>query len=175
MTEIVRRGFLIGLGASLFAAPAIVRAASLMPVRNMLVLPPFGWGSFVPPEGVMYQWVTRKVVGEVVPWYEEAMVDGGWQSVDASRYNKQFAISGNEVELGGQVLMERVADDWVGMTKLPKRLDELKEVVARVNARWGPKGTAPLIMPEVRDTVVTKDSYTMSTSYSDRLKERSGA
>ncbi len=28
-----RRSFLVGLGASLFAAPAIVRAASLMPVR----------------------------------------------------------------------------------------------------------------------------------------------
>ncbi len=28
-----RRSFLVGLGASLFAAPAIVRAASLMPVK----------------------------------------------------------------------------------------------------------------------------------------------
>lgn len=30
-----RRGFLIGAGASLFAAPAIVRAASLMSVRAL--------------------------------------------------------------------------------------------------------------------------------------------
>lgn len=30
-----RRGFLLGLGASLVAAPAIVRAASIMPVRRV--------------------------------------------------------------------------------------------------------------------------------------------
>jgi hypothetical protein len=30
-----RRGFLLGLGASLVAAPAIVRATSIMPVRRM--------------------------------------------------------------------------------------------------------------------------------------------
>lgn len=30
-----RRGFLVGLATSLLAAPAIVRAASLMPVRQM--------------------------------------------------------------------------------------------------------------------------------------------
>ncbi len=41
-----RRSFLVGLGASLFAAPAIVRAASIMPVRAIedweLTLPPYG-------------------------------------------------------------------------------------------------------------------------------------
>lgn len=31
-----RRGFLLGLGASLIAAPAIVRAGSLMPVRAIV-------------------------------------------------------------------------------------------------------------------------------------------
>jgi hypothetical protein len=36
--ELNRRGFLIGAGAVL-AAPAIVRAASLMPVRNRLIVP----------------------------------------------------------------------------------------------------------------------------------------
>jgi hypothetical protein len=34
-----RRGLLVGLGA-LIAAPAIVRASSLMPVRNRLIAPP---------------------------------------------------------------------------------------------------------------------------------------
>ena len=32
-----RRGFLFGAGASLIAAPAIVRAASLMPVRGIIM------------------------------------------------------------------------------------------------------------------------------------------
>jgi hypothetical protein len=32
-----RRGFLVGLGASLVAAPAIVRASSLMPVRAIKI------------------------------------------------------------------------------------------------------------------------------------------
>ncbi len=37
-----RRGFLGGLGASIVAAPAIVRAASIMPVRGIImsVAPP---------------------------------------------------------------------------------------------------------------------------------------
>jgi hypothetical protein len=37
---IARRSLLVGLGASLFAAPAIVRASSLMPVRSFERL---GW------------------------------------------------------------------------------------------------------------------------------------
>lgn len=32
-----RRGFLTGLGVALFAAPAVVRAASLMPVKGLIV------------------------------------------------------------------------------------------------------------------------------------------
>ncbi len=41
MSQIIssRRSFLIGFGA-LIAAPAIVRAGSLMPVKQMLILPP---------------------------------------------------------------------------------------------------------------------------------------
>lgn len=36
---VTRRSFLTGLGAVLVAAPAIVRAGSLMPVKQMLILP----------------------------------------------------------------------------------------------------------------------------------------
>ncbi len=36
-----RRSFLTGLGASLIAAPAVVRAVSLMPVRGIVM--PVGW------------------------------------------------------------------------------------------------------------------------------------
>lgn len=34
--DLPRRGFLIGLGAALVAAPAVVRAASLMPIHGIL-------------------------------------------------------------------------------------------------------------------------------------------
>jgi len=40
MTDLSRRGLLAGLGAGLIAAPAIVRAASLMPVRALKIVPP---------------------------------------------------------------------------------------------------------------------------------------
>jgi hypothetical protein len=40
MIETSRRGFFTGLAAVLITAPAIVRATSLMPVRNFLVLGP---------------------------------------------------------------------------------------------------------------------------------------
>jgi hypothetical protein len=39
--ELKRRGFLLGLGASLIAAPAIVKIENIMPVRNLpLVITP---------------------------------------------------------------------------------------------------------------------------------------
>lgn len=39
MPNVGRRGLLLGLGATLIAAPAIVRAASLMPVRGVVMNP----------------------------------------------------------------------------------------------------------------------------------------
>lgn len=36
-----RRGFIVGAAATLFAAPAIVRAASLMPIRPLPIAPEF--------------------------------------------------------------------------------------------------------------------------------------
>jgi hypothetical protein len=40
---VTRRNFLVGASASLLSAPAVVRAASLMPVRNIIIDPPY-WG-----------------------------------------------------------------------------------------------------------------------------------
>lgn len=40
---LTRRGILTGLAASLFSAPAIVRAASLMPVKAITPDPLQGW------------------------------------------------------------------------------------------------------------------------------------
>lgn len=39
MVELSRRGFLAGLGTALITAPAIVRASSIMPVKQVLWTP----------------------------------------------------------------------------------------------------------------------------------------
>ena len=49
-----RRSFLTGLGLSLLAAPAVVRAASLMPVRTPITL-------WTPPL-VVVQWDARRLM-----------------------------------------------------------------------------------------------------------------
>lgn len=109
MTLIVpsRRGFLVGL-VSLLAAPAVVRAGSLMPVRNIgRFLPAFGFDSFSPLNADSeYQWCAETVLGQPNP-QAQAMVAGGWRAVPASRYSSTFNISGERIERGGCVLMER--------------------------------------------------------------------
>lgn len=44
---IARRAFLTGLGASVLAAPSIVRAASLMPVRALSLEPVLGFSGLL--------------------------------------------------------------------------------------------------------------------------------
>lgn len=105
-----RRSFLVGLGA-LFAAPAIVRADSLMPVRNIahLILPSFGFDSFdaSKPADVDYQWITKEVLGEKALGNLAEMVRAGWRPVSVSEYASKFNISGSQIEHGGCVLMWR--------------------------------------------------------------------
>lgn len=95
-----RRAFLGGLISAL-AAPAIVHAANIMPVRNVLILPEPGFDSFdaLMPDGMQYQWVdTNKIcVG----------LDFAWEPVPASRFNGRFAIAGDTVRVGDCVLVER--------------------------------------------------------------------
>ncbi len=94
-----------------------------MPVR--LILPDFGWDSFVPPPNMVYQWVARSVMGDTAlasGTYIEPMTRAGWRPVDARRYNRQFAILGNEIGIGGQVLMET---EMRGAASLPASLPGL--------------------------------------------------
>lgn len=104
-----RRAFLGGL-AALIAAPAVVRAPSLMPVRSIdrFTLASFGFDSFDSfiPQGQAYQWVTKTVMGRPVNDYR-TMQENGWRPVPAQRYKQIFAIGGDEIEHGGCVLMER--------------------------------------------------------------------
>jgi hypothetical protein len=106
-----RRGFLAGT-LSLLAAPAIVRAELIMPVRSIErfsafpLLPEFSFDSFDDwTGGTAYQWAAKNILGESTGQYEAA-VSRGWRPVPASRYNSKFAINGECIEHGGCVLME---------------------------------------------------------------------
>jgi hypothetical protein len=110
-----RRGFLGGLISAL-AAPAIVRAGSIMPVKAWPVdlprepLPGFGFESFTPPEGTTYQWATRAVMGDETLGNLPLRLAAGWRLVPAERWASKFAIDGAFIEHGGLVLLERDAE-----------------------------------------------------------------
>lgn len=98
---LARRSFLAGLG-SLLAAPAIVHAGNIMPVRSIerLILPAYDWDSFDAFNVNMdatYQWVDQTFAGEYA----------GWSPVPASRYSDRFSISGQQIKYGGLVLMQK--------------------------------------------------------------------
>ena len=57
MPDITRRGFLAGLGAGLIAAPAIVSAANIMPVRKRLT-------TFDVTRVRQYEWDETRFIGE---------------------------------------------------------------------------------------------------------------
>jgi hypothetical protein len=64
--QIARRSFLFGLGASLVAAPAIVRAASLMPVKALEA--EYGLGPMMRAVALMH---AHHVVNPPVLWRDE--------------------------------------------------------------------------------------------------------
>ena len=113
-----RRGFLAGLGSLLVAAPAVVRAEILMPVRSIerLIVPsapligPYSFDSFDPyvPAATQYQWVTKTVMGEAVGNLD-AMLKRGWRVVPPGRHRGDFNINGDCIEHGGCVLVEKPA------------------------------------------------------------------
>ena len=109
-----RRGFLAGLGSLLVAAPAVVRAEILMPVRSIerLISPPligpYSFDSFdrYVPAATQYQWATKTIMGEPVGNLD-GMLMRGWKLVPAQRHRGDFHINGDAIEHGGCVLVER--------------------------------------------------------------------
>lgn len=71
-----RRGFLTGLGAALFTAPAIVRASSLMPVK---VVDLFPLRPETPPP-----WLTVDYLDAILHYMKEANIPDG--ACDASPF-----------------------------------------------------------------------------------------
>jgi hypothetical protein len=99
-----RRSFLGGLLSAL-AAPAIVHAGDIMPVRNFIILPEPSFDSFdnLMPEGMQYQWMS---VDENM-WITNLPSPPSWTPVPAQRHRKQFDIPGNIIKVGQNVLIER--------------------------------------------------------------------
>lgn len=106
-----RRAFLGGLISAL-AAPAIVHAANIMPVRNIIILPEATFESFdkLMPEGMQYQWITRGYSMTRDAINESLYADHDptkWRPVPASRYKERFAVAGETIMVGDCVLVER--------------------------------------------------------------------
>lgn len=127
-----RRAFIGGL-AALIAAPAVVRASALMSVRSIdrFTLASFNFESFdsFVPQGQAYQWVTKTVLGHPTNDYR-MMQENGWRPVPSHRYNKLFAIGGEEIEHGGCVLMERP------MRQVRAALDNQVDAANRLVSDW---------------------------------------
>ena len=147
-----RRSFLGGL-AALFAAPAIVRASNLMPVRNIdrLILPGYEFESFDQgiPYGVEYQWVAKTVMGDESLGQYGLMEKSGWRDVPVQRYAGKFLIHGGQIEHGGCVLMERVKR----MKARNEAIDDANAMVDNWKKRWeSPLPWGPKFTVEIRQS-----------------------
>ena len=95
--EVQRRSFLTGLG-SLFLAPAVVKASSLMPLRGVVMLPamtipawcPPGW---VPATGHL---VDRFQFPELHEWFKRTRQNG-------AHINSQFRLPGSNFDFNAPI------------------------------------------------------------------------
>ncbi len=98
---------------------------SWLPWRRAVAKVVFGFDSFdkLKPAGVDYQWCVKTVVGS--PHLGDIdlarMIDAGWHPVPSHRYAAQFHISGEHIEYGGCMLMER--SSAVGVVARGKEID----------------------------------------------------
>jgi hypothetical protein len=156
--EIARRSFLTGLVA-LVAAPAIVRVENIMPVRNIarLYRPAFTFDSFdkfIPNEW-SYQWVANTVMGQPTGMLDQ-MIAAGWRIVPSARHSKQFAISGERIEHGGCILMDKRK-----LAVQEGRAAEIEKARGLVS-QWEAKARANGFEVSVRETPTVDRFYTMN-------------
>lgn len=93
MNDTTRRGFLLGLGAAV-VAPAIVKYANIMPVRNRLILPSYLDG--IEPGGHYFAVVHPSVATDLRKLALSKGIDGVWfyesqalpRSLDAVRWGE---------------------------------------------------------------------------------------
>lgn len=147
---IQRRAFLTGLG-SLLAAPMVVRAENLMPVRSIdRFLPAFGYESFdsyiASNAATHYQWVADYMRG--------GLLANGWVLVPAARHNKQFKISGPIIEHGGCTLMQKPLQAVVNSRA--KEIQAAHDLVSNWKQRYAE------FTPLVREPISTVDFISVS-------------
>lgn len=109
MPIIGRRGLLVGLGGFLVAAPAIVRVASLMPIRGEILTPPLA--DYIAPlvqEFTVWDWDGDMPVKKIIALTEEQVMRGEWQTFYGD--NAKFISDGAKF----RVQPDSAADQWFG-------------------------------------------------------------
>lgn len=129
---ITSRSFLSGLGA-LLAAPAVVLAEHLMPVRSIarLILPGFSYESFdsLVETGKSYHWVAGDDLQNL------AMRAAGWLPVPAEKFNDKFYIPGENISYGNCTLMERPVEKVVAARR--EELLKARQLESEWKKRFG--------------------------------------
>ncbi len=99
-TRATRRSILVGAAASLIYAPAIVRAASLMPVRGLPLQP------FIPKQKI------PKTMGE---WYQLCFYNNLDNALKAGRAMTYAQIGGNTISVaeGHGIVADARAQGWL--------------------------------------------------------------
>ena len=98
--RMTRRSIIIGAAASLICAPAIVRAASLMPVRGLLL-------QFLNPE--------RKIPKTVGEWYQLSFYNNLDNDLKAGRAMTYGPIGGKTISVaeGYRIVAQARAEGWL--------------------------------------------------------------
>jgi len=98
--RMTRRNILIGAAASLICAPAIVRAASLMPVRGLPL-------QFLSPE--------RKIPKTVGEWYQQCFYNNLNNQLRAGHAMTYGPIGGPRITVaeGYRIVAQARADGWL--------------------------------------------------------------
>jgi hypothetical protein len=98
--RMTRRNILIGAAASLICAPAIVRAASLMPVRGLPL-------QFLSPE--------RKIPKTVGEWYQQCFYNNLKNQLRAGHAMTYGPIGGPRITVaeGYRIVAQARADGWL--------------------------------------------------------------
>ncbi len=152
-----RRSFLLGFSA-LIAAPAIVRADNLMPVRSIaqLLLPEATFDSFdkLIPGAMQYQWFTDSVMDDRSFSMIDKALERGWKTVPVDRHNNIYAIKGDRIQVGGMVLMEKPVD----ASRTVPQVDAWRNVTL---SKTGFLGGVTMILetPSGREYIVKDDDH----------------